>query len=212
MLGIQGGTGRDGIAQDGGQAMTKHGPWRLPIFALPILLLLALAIGGTSAWAGSKSLGFTGHPFGGSTLARPHAGICCSPNRGPNRGLHGKPLFPQSAFVLRKPFFYGFYGSGLYVDDHAVRRKSPFRFKSLLHNKRLPRKTARAGGKRAVLGYDRGLAVFAGKHLSADGAPYRAATEAPRQPGKTVTVGGETGPELVVTHGSGGRGKQIVID
>jgi len=188
--------------------MTDHRFWRL----LAVAALLLVLGSGAPAWAGSKSLGFTGHPFGGSTVARSHFGTCC----GLRHGLHGKRLFPKTGFVHHKPFFYSsFYGSSPYFDGYVFQRKSPFRFKSLFHNKRLVRSKKSASSKRLILGYDQGAAIFAGKHLGASGEPYEASAGAPsnpRQAGKSVAVGSNSEVELVVTHGSGGRGKQVVIE
>ena len=204
MLTLLGGTGRGGAARS-----DRHSMMANRYVAGLGIVALALVVYGPPAWAGSKSLGFTGHPFGGSTVSRSHTGF----GYGLHPGLHGKPLFPRSSFVYRKSFFYG--GSyGVYGYDYPVKRKSPFRFKSLLHNKRLVRskKSTGSAGKRTVLGYDRGVPIFAGKHLSASGTPYSRSADVPAQAGKTVTVGGPSRVEVVVTHGSGGRGKQIVIE
>lgn len=210
MLSLLGGTGRGLAARS-----DRHGIMAYRYLAGLGAVALALFLYGTPAWAGSKSLGFTGHPLGGSTVSRAHVGACC----GRHNGLHGKRLFPRSTFVHHKSFFYGgsvygYYDDGSYAADYHFKRKSPFRFKSLFHNKRLVRsKTSkRVSSKRTVLGYDRGFPIFAGKHLSASGRPYEEPANVPAQPGKTVVIGGEPDIEVVVTHGGSGRGKQIVIE
>ena len=160
---LTGGTGRDGFARSGKRTMKHHRQLRL----LAAIALAAVIGSSSTAWAGSKSLGFTGHPFGGSTLGTGHGGTCC----GLHDGLHGKRLFPHLGFVHRKSLFHGkrfFHGGPLFLGDEAFPRKRLFRYKSLFHNKRLVRSKKPHGGKRLLLGHDRGIAIFAGKHLSAE--------------------------------------------